>query len=190
MFKTAKKRRFWRLTALPTTAVATAARGCPWWLVVTFSSFSLLPWPFSFFPPCCRASSLSLSLFSFPFSLGFSLVFLWFSLFLSFLFLSVGFLAKWSNDSIFLIAQVMVDNNGEQSQQNLIWSYLNIKGFNNTYKTKMSFSSLFWSDIWCPWFSCPLIARISSAECNGRHWPVPSFSQFAFPAISSFCREP
>ena len=93
MFKTAKKRRFWRLTALPTTAAATAARGCPWWLVVTFSS-----------SPCCRgpppsyplAAEIPPSLFlSFPFLFLFSflLVFLFFS-FLSFLSFSLS-VASW-----------------------------------------------------------------------------------------------
>ena len=36
MFKNSEKGRFWRLTALPTTATARVAHGCPWWLAGLF----------------------------------------------------------------------------------------------------------------------------------------------------------
>ena len=63
----------------PTSAAATAAHGGSWWLGVASSSFSLLPCTLSLLLPCCRGLPLPFSLFSFLFSLGFSLVFLYFS---------------------------------------------------------------------------------------------------------------
>ena len=93
---------------------------------------------------CCDSSPIpfSLCLFSFLFSLWFFLSFLsfFFPFLPSFFFSLFSFLSKvdkWAH--LWLIAQVMVGNNGEQSQQNLIWSYLNIKGF-NVNKTKTSLS--------------------------------------------------
>ena len=102
MFKSSEKGRFWRLTALPMTATATVVRGCPWWLAVTFSSFSLLPWPFSLSLPCCRALPPLFSLFFSFFSLffpWFSFSFL-FSLFHFSFFLWWVYLAKSPNDLI------------------------------------------------------------------------------------------
>ena len=127
MFKTAKKRRFWWLTALPTTAVATAARGCPWWLAALFLSLSLLPWPLSLLLPCCRALPLPFSLFSFLFSIGFSLVFPFFS-FLPFfsLFSFLSQVNKWPH--LGWIQPLMDANNGWLSQQ-VILLILSLKTF-------------------------------------------------------------
>ena len=136
MFKNSEKGRFWRLTALPTTAAATAARGCPWWLAGLSSSFPLLLWPFSFFSPCCRGSPLPFSLFSFSFSLWF---FSWFSFlffsFFPFFFSLGGFLFKSSNDLVFGWLQPLMDtNNAWISQQRWLHPYLILSLMNKRRK--------------------------------------------------------
>ena len=127
MFKTATKRRFWRLTALPTTAAATAVHGGSWWLAGLFTSFSLLPCTLSLLLPSCRALPLPFSLFSFPFSLGFSLVFPFFS-FLPFfsLFSFLSQVNKWPH--LGWIQPLMDANNGWLSQQ-VILLILSLKTF-------------------------------------------------------------
>ena len=131
MFKTAKKRRFWRLTALPTTAAATAVHGGSWWLAGLFLSFSLMPCTLSLLLPWLPSTSPPFSLFSFSFSLWFSLgfpflFFSFFPFFLSFLFSLGGFLVKSSNDLIdgwiHKSLTPIIHGKGQQNQLSLILS--------------------------------------------------------------------
>ena len=121
MFKNSEKGQFWRLTALPTTATATVAHGCPWWLAGLFLSLSLLPCTLSLLLPCCRVLPLPFSLFSFLFSLGFSLVFPFFSLF-SFL----SQVNKWPHLGWI---QPLMDAHNERLSQQVILLILSLKTF-------------------------------------------------------------